>query len=242
MTLRMRQMIACAIACAAGAANAELPDETKYKGRATASAAFASGNAPSRRLYGDAELTARAPAYRYDLSGKIEERAEEGARTVSIWRAGGNRDHFLDSTRFLYARGAVEHDGAKDLERRLSAGAGFGADLASSERARLSVRAGLDLVGERRTGLPARNYPALGWALKASYRLEASRAELFHEQDGLRDLRENGVVLHTKSGLRIPVAQRLSASVQLNVDWESHPAPGVKPTDSVLLFGATLDW
>lgn len=230
------------MACAAGAANAQAPEEPAYKGRATASAAFASGNAPSRRLYGDAELTARAPAYRYDLSGKVEERAEEGARTVSIWRAGGNRDHFLDADRFLYARGAIEHDGAKDLERRLSAGAGYGADLVSTERARLSARGGLDVVEERRTGLPARNYPALGWALKASYRLEASRAELFHEQDGLRDLRDHGVVLHTKSGLRIPVAQGLSASVQLNVDWESRPAPGVHPTDTVLLFGAALDW
>jgi hypothetical protein len=234
-------MLACAIACAARAACAE-PEDPEYKGRATVSAAFASGNAASRRLYADSELTARAPQYRYDFSGKVERRSEPGADSVSIWRAGGNRDHFLDGARFVYARAAAEHDGAKDLDRRLSAGGGYGEDVVATELARLSLRGGLDLVSERRSGEPARDYPALGWALKASHKFPGSKAELFHEHDGLRDLRANAFVVHSRSGVRFPLAAGLNASVQLNVDWESRPAPGRKPTDAVLLFGAGLDW
>jgi len=51
---------------------------TTYTGRAALSANYTSGNAPSRRLYSDAELTARAAEYRYQLGGKFERRSEQG--------------------------------------------------------------------------------------------------------------------------------------------------------------------
>jgi hypothetical protein len=34
----------------------------------------------------------------------------------------------------------------------------------------------------------------------------------------------------------------LSATAQVNVDWESHPAPGRKSTDSTLLVGLSYAW
>jgi putative salt-induced outer membrane protein YdiY len=238
-----RELIAAILACTSGAALADDAAPVAYKSRASFSAAYASGNSTSRRLYGDAELTARAPEYRYQLGGKVERRSEEAAAdSVSVWRASANRDRFLDPARFVYVRAALEHDGAKDLARRASAGAGYGADLVRGAQAQLSLRGGLDLVEERRYGFEPRSYPALGWALKASYALAGTRTELFHEHDGLRDLREGGVVLHSKTGVRIPVLAKLSATVQLNVDWESRPAPGRKPTDATLLIGATYDW
>ena len=60
---------------------------TTYTGRIALSANYASGNAPSRRLYGDGELTARAAAaYRSQLSGKAEHRADPGSEANSAAR------------------------------------------------------------------------------------------------------------------------------------------------------------
>lgn len=235
----MRGMfIACLLACAAGAVRAD----TTYTGRAALSANYASGNAPSRRLYGDGELTARAAAYRYQLAGKVERRSEPGADATSAWRASGNHDRFLGTTRrFAYARGSLEHDSAKDLALRSSAGLGLGADLVQSARAGVSLRGGLDYVTERRELGESRDYPALGWGLKATYAPRPS-LELFHEHDGLRDLRENGVVVHSKTGLRVPFTPALSVTAQLNVDWESRPAPGRESTDTTLLLGVSYAW
>jgi hypothetical protein len=234
----LRGFIACLLACAASAVRAD----TLYTGRAALSANYASGNAPSRTLYGDAELTARASEYRYQLGGKVERRREPGAEPTSAWRASGNHDRFLDSTRrFAYVRASLEHDSAKDLELRSTAGLGLGADLVQSARAGVSARGGLDYVTERRELGEDRAYPALGWGLKATCAPSPS-LELFHEHDGLRDLRENGVVVRSKTGLRVPFTPALSAAVQVNVDWESRPAPGRKSTDATLLVGLAYAW
>jgi hypothetical protein len=40
----------------------------------------------------------------------------------------------------------------------------------------------------------------------------------------------------------MPLLQRISASVQLNVDWERRPAPGRHSTDTTLLFGVNYAW
>jgi Protein of unknown function, DUF481 len=198
---------------------------TTYTGRAALSANYTSGNATSRRLYGDAELTARAARHRYQLGGKIERRAEDGADATSAWRTAGNLDRFLDARRFAYVRGALEHDSAKDLELRSSAGFGLGAELVQAANVQVSLRGGLDYVQERRDAGEERDYPALGWGLRATY-APWPALELFHEHDGLRNLRANGVVVHSKTGLRIPFTPALSATAQVNVDWESRPAPG----------------
>ena len=214
---------------------------TTYTGRIALSANYSSGNAPSRRLYGDGELTARAAAYRYQLSGKVEHRADPDTEASSAWRASGNHDRFLGAVRFVYARGSLEHDSAKDLALRSSAGVGLGADVVQLVRATVSVRGGLDYVTERRDLGEDRDYPALGWGLKATY-APTVWLELFHEQDGLRDLSESGVVFHSRTGLRVPFTPALSATAQVNVDWESHPAPGRKSTDSTLLVGLSYAW
>jgi hypothetical protein len=105
----------------------------------------------------------------------------------------------------------------------------------------VSLRGGLDYVTERRYSDEDRNYPALGWGLKATY-APWPALELFHDHDGLRNLRENGVVVHSKTGLRVPFTTALSAVAQVNVDWESRPAPGRESTDSTVLMGLNYAW
>lgn len=215
---------------------------TTYTGRAALSAAYASGNSTSERLYGDAELTARAAGSRTQVSGRIEHRAEQDADATSAWRANANRDRFLDEARFIYLRGSLEHDRAKDLRQRAAAGFGYGAELVASEEANVSLRGGLDYLAQRRYAGDPEDYPALGWGLKATYAPWGPRLELFHEHEGFRNLRASGVVLRSKTGARVPFAPALSATAQVNVDWESRPAPGRKPTDTTLVVGVNYAW
>lgn len=219
----------------------ELGDDLAYTGHATLAAAYASGNTDSERVYADAELTARTLAYRYQLSGRIERRSEPLAQEVSAWRGGASYDRFLDAKRFVYVRGSLEHDRAKDLRRRTSAGFGYGAELVATEHASVSLRGGLDYLSEERYAAPGERYPALGWGLKAAYAPWGPRLELFHEHEGFRNLDDSAIVLRSKTGLRMPLAG-MSATAQLNVDWESRPAAGREPTDSVLLLGVDYAW
>jgi hypothetical protein len=100
------------------------------------------------------------------------------------------------------------------------------------------VRGGLDYVAVERLFGPKERYPAFGWGVKASYSPWGPRLELFHEQEGFWNLEHTDVViLRSKTGVRLPLVDRLNATAQLNVDWERRPAPGRVPTDSTLLLG-----
>lgn len=208
-----------------------------YAGRFTLSAAYTRGNTEDERLHGEAEFTARARLYRYTLSALADRRDEPLGGVNTAWRAGGNYDRFLKPDRFLYARGSLEHDRAKDIAQRAAVGGGYGADLVDTPRASLSVRAGLDYVTLDRYVGPNERYPAFGWGVKATYK------PFFHENEGFWNLEDTDTVtVRSKTGIRFPLWQGLGFSAQLNLDWESEPAPGRKSTDSTLLVGVDYAW
>lgn len=216
---------------------------TTYSGRAALAASYVRGNAESERFYGDGEFTGRARAYRYTLSGKAERRAEPPAGSNVAWLANANYDRFVAARRFLYVRGSLEHDRSKDIDRRSALGGGYGAQLAESERLNVSLRGGLDYVAVERSAAPDERYPALGWAFKADARPWDARLQAFHEHEGFWNLEDAArLFVRSKTGLRMPLIARLSASAQLNVDWERRPAPGRKATDTTLLLGLDYSW
>jgi putative salt-induced outer membrane protein YdiY len=207
-----------------------------YAGRVTLSAVYTRGNTQDERINGDGEFTARAREHRYALSAKVERHDAPASGANTAWLAGASYDRFLAAERFVYARGSLEHDRAKDLAQRATAGAGYGAELAKG-RASLTLRGGLDYVAVDRYAAANERYPALGWGIKAGY------APWFHEHEGFWNLEDTEAVLvRSKTGLRFPLLQGLGLSAQLNLDWERKPAPGRKSTDSTLLFGVDYAW
>lgn len=209
-----------------------------YAGRALLSAAYTRGNVDSDHVHLDADFTARGKAYRYNLSGRIERRSQPLAQTNSAWLAGASYDRFLDGRQFAYVRGSLEHDRAKDVDRRAAAGIGYGLQLLETSTSNLSVRGGLDYVAVERFSGPQEEYPAFGWGIKAGFAPWGPQLELFHEQEGFWNLEDtDAVILRSKSGLRLPLVERLNATAQLNIDWERRPAPGRVSTDSTLLLG-----
>lgn len=214
-----------------------------YAGRTTLSAAYTGGNVESERLYADAELTARALRYRYAISGRVEQREDPALGDNSAWLAAANYDRFFAGRHFGYGRASFERDEAKDLDRRSALGLGYGVDLLDSPVAKLSVRGGPEYVVVERFVGPHEEYPAAGWGIKGSWLPGGGRLELFHEQDGFWNLEDTDVVtLRSKTGLRVPVMARLNATAQINMDWESEPAPGRASTDRTLLLGLDYTW
>jgi hypothetical protein len=209
-----------------------------YAGRALLSAAYTRGNVDSDQVHVEGDFTARAREYRYNLSGRADRRSAAAVEENTAWLAGASYDRFLDERQFAYIRGSLEHDRAKDVDQRLAAGVGYGLQLLETPAASVSVRGGLDYVAVERLAGPQERYPALGWGVKASYAPWGPRLELFHEQEGFWNLEDTDVViLRSKTGLRLPLVERLNATAQVNLDWEREPVPGSVSTDSTLLLG-----
>ena len=216
---------------------------TAYGGHVNFSASTVRGNNTSERVYADADFVGRAKLYRYGLSGKITRSSDAGRSTASNWLGQANYDRFLDQDRFLYARTSLQHDRFKDLDLRASLGAGYGKDLIETERVKVTLRAGLDQVTIDHAAAAHESFQALGWGLHATYKFHDGGPVAFHDQDGYWNLRQRDrVAMRSRTGLRIPVFEKLSATAQLNLDWDRSPASKSKPTDATLLLGVTYAW
>jgi putative salt-induced outer membrane protein YdiY len=221
----------------------ESGEGVSYAGRATLSGTFARGNTTSDRVYAEGDFGARARHWRYALTGKLLQARDAEGTTASNWLGSGNFDRFLDDDAFVYARASAERDRFRDISRRVTVGAGYGRQLLQTERTSLSVRGGPELISVSRLEGPDDTSPALGWGLNLSHRLDLMSAELFHDQRGFRTLgSDTQLSLRSRTGLRVPFVSGLTASVQLNLDWDDSAAGGRRGTDATWLLGLGYAW
>ena len=223
----------------AAAAPKEKPsrDESR-KGHVNVAASYSRGNTSTDSLYAEAAFAKREMDRRYALGGKVKRASEGGVKTASNALVEANHDWFLENGDFWYVRGSGERDRFKDIDSRFTIGTGYGQRLIDSDRTQLSVRAGPDFVVVNRIAGEDENYPALGWGAEFTHWLIPDRVEAFHNQDGFWNLDDTSqVTLRSRTGLRVPLTKRISANLQLNLDWEKEPAPGRKATDTTWLLG-----
>ncbi|RIK91935.1 MAG: DUF481 domain-containing protein [Burkholderiales bacterium] len=213
-------------------------------GRINLSGALLRGNSNGERLYVESDFNTRARDWRYSLGLKARRERDAGNLVSSNALLSGNYDRFLaGSARFGYLRASLEADRLRDIDLRSTLGAGLGMQLLQTERTQLSVRGGLDAVDVRRALGPDESYPALGWGVNLSRRTSWFAAELFHDQTGFWNLDDAAqVTVRSRSGIRLPFVSGLTASLQLNLDWEGEPAAGRHATDASWLVGVGYAW
>jgi putative salt-induced outer membrane protein YdiY len=218
------------------------PDEsgtsTVTSGHATLSAATTSGNSSGTRTYADADYSVRGKRYRWSFSGKANRVTDSGQETASNWLTSGDFDRFVAADRFLYARASAEHDPFKDIDLRTAVGGGYGYQFVENQKTKVSLRGGLDYVVVDRATSPNERYPALGWGFKSSHQFDGSGSEAFHEHDGYWNFRNGGdITIRSRTGLRVPLLDGLTATAQVNVEWDRTPAEGRKSTDTTSVLG-----
>ncbi|MCB1888689.1 MAG: DUF481 domain-containing protein [Rhodocyclaceae bacterium] len=216
-----------------------------YKGRANLAMSANSGNSDTRRVQGEVKFGAAARAYRYTLAAGGEMQQDNDATNTFKWRLGADYDRFTrrDRKRFVYGRTSLEHDRFADIRLRATTGAGYGFQVIETEDIDLSLRLGVDLVFLQRIDDDDEKYPAAGWGVRYNQVLLKDKAEFFHEQEGFVEMgAPSNLSVLSKTGLRFPVVDTLSASAQLNVDYEGEPGDGRKPYDTTLVFGLGYDW
>ncbi len=213
-------------------------------GRVTVSGAVLRGNSEGERLYIESDFNTSARDWRYSLGLKARRERDHGNLVSSNWLLTGNYDRFLSGTaRFRYLRASLEEDRFRDIDLRSTVGAGLGMQLLSTDRTQLSLRGGLDLVDLRRNEQPDEIFPALGWGVNYTHRVPWFSAELFHDHAGYWNLEDFGqVTMRSRSGIRVPFISGLTASLQLNLDWEGEPTEGRRATDASWLIGLGYEW
>lgn len=218
---------------------------TEYKGRINLAGSATSGNSDTTQLAIETELSGVAKTSRFTTRLRGEQRTENGGTSASNGLASADRDWFLGQKHkdFVYGRTSAEHDRFRDLASRFTAGGGYGVQLVENDDVGLSVKGGLDYVRENRYDEQSQSYPALGWGLRYRHWLVGRSAEFFHEQDGYMNVDEvEDVTWRSRTGMRVPIADRLTAQVQGLYGWEGKPAKGKESGDLSLQFGVGYEW
>jgi len=209
-----------------------------YKRRINVAANVVRGNTDSGRVYGEGEFVARAKQYRYRLWAQGTHASNDGDTTESNWRATASYDWFLRPRHFVYGRASFEQDEFRDIKLRTQLGGGYGVQVIESKDVELSLQAGPDLVRKIAYDGPDETFAAAAWGVHYAQWLLSRAMQAYFDQSGFWNLETTSdVVIHTNTGVRVPVVAGLNATAGLKVDWDNDPAPGTDSTDTTVLFG-----
>lgn len=213
------------------------PDRTVVNGRASVGGSLTSGNTDTQTLHLDGEVVARNPTQRVTLGGELNQAEQDGAETAANWRLGLKYDHFLARKTFLYANTRFDHDNQADLDLRSTVGAGAGRQIFDRDDLKLSVEGGLSLVNEDYGSAEDQQFPGARAALRYEQAVWGDRLRLFHDSDLLLSLEAiDDYLYQSRTGVRVPMGEKLSVGAQVNVDYDAVPAAGKDTTDTALIF------
>jgi putative salt-induced outer membrane protein YdiY len=178
----------------------------------------------------------------FDGSGDLEK--DNGVKTRQQANLNGKYDHFLNKQRYLYSGLGFEHDKFSDLILRTTVSAGSGYQIHENERTNLSIEAGPAYIWEDFDTSKDDEYAAAHWALRFDhYLFKTWKLQAFHRHSLDWSVEDASVYLFkSQTGLRIPILNRLQATLQANFDRNNAPAAGTRKNDYEYLMTGGYSW
>lgn len=211
--------------------------DVEYSGQLDFGGALNRGNTSDTQFNFLGSFEARAISYRYSLGMELNEARAAGATTTSTQRLRGQYDAFLSAKDYLFVNAKAERDELADLDLRTTLGAGYGRQFIERRNTRLAGQVGLSYVRENYGVAADQSFPGLALGLKYDRKFLGGKLVYFQYHDldvSLQDAQD--ALLRTRLGIRVPIAQGLNVSTQLNLDYDTAPAVGNENLDSGLIF------
>ncbi len=180
--------------------------------------------------------------------GKFEHRGylyldtdeSEGETTRDTFDAGYDlRYYFRDK---WYALGSIGYfkDELKDIDSRITLGAGVGYQFFGTDIASLSTDLGVVMVLEDLDGDSESN-PALRWGVDYQRWLDFEKLEYFYGHEVLKILdSDRGEIYKANTGIRIHLSERWNANARVDMIHETKPPVGSHKTDLTYSIGVGL--
>jgi putative salt-induced outer membrane protein YdiY len=213
----------------------------RLEGRASLGGVFNRGNSEDDSVSFDTEIVARTPDHRYTLAAEVNEAESNGISTTSNRALSVQYDTFLSEKEYLFLNARGERDQLADLELRSSVGGGYGYQFFENDRAKLSTEYGLAYIKEEYQLAPDESFPSLSLGLNYERKFWKRRLVFFNTNDllvSLEDAADSSAKM--KWGIRVPIVDNVNVATQLNMAYDNMPPPGIKKTDTSLVFNVGL--
>ena len=172
--------------------------------------------------------------------------------TLSRQESNGERSREEDDFRYTYNWSFAKRWGAygllgylsdpiRDLDKRVSVGAGLDYEVWDSAARAWTMGFGLDFIDEEIGGETNEN-TAAHWIFRFSHDLLSGDVEFFHNHDIYYNMtgRDNEV-FRSRTGFAYELTDDIDATLQLNYDYETEPAAGFDKDDLQYLIGVKVE-
>lgn len=215
----------------------------RVKGNASAGLIVNQGNTDTQSLYLEGQVSARTAANRYTTGAQATRSEDDGRTTADSTRGWIEYDHFLSERWYLSSSALFTRDEFQDLRLRSALAVSTGYQIVETDRATASAELGASFVDEDFYDAVDESYPAARWALDMSWSFADGNLDLFHSQEGFLDLDSgDDVLLRSKTGVRFNLFKGFIATAQVNLDYDTDPAPGREKEDRRYLFNLGVEW
>ncbi|MCG5528526.1 DUF481 domain-containing protein [Halorhodospira sp. 9621] len=230
---------AVALATAGGSAAADGREASASLG-----IAINQGNTESERYNLNADYLERTNAHRFTANLELNRGKDgDGDEDVNNSRIGAGYDWFFHGPWYANSNLSWRQDRKADLRQRYVAGIGAGYQFFDDDRIRLSAEAGPTYISEEKLDSGDRNREAAArWALDYRQYFMEGALRFFHRHELISELSDSDEWFVTsRTGLRMPLMENLSASLQLNYDYDNNTEADSR-YDATTLVNLTYDW
>jgi putative salt-induced outer membrane protein YdiY len=205
--------------------------------------AFNNGNSTNRNMQFNGESVLRGLENRYTVQGYYYWAEDNDQQTQNNARVRGQYDHFFTKQWFSYLNTVQEKDRFRDIKLRSTYGVGSGYQIFEGEKLNLSVEGGVSLVKQDYYQESDDTHTALRWAVNYNQYLFDSFVQAFHRHEVLYTPRApSQILVYSSTGLRFPFIFGLSASTQVDYNYDSRPVDDRVKGDTRALFTLGYSW
>jgi len=179
---------------------------------------------------------------KFELNGDLED--SNGKSTQQNAEFLTDYDHFLNEKLFTSASLLLEHEKFADLDLRTTLTSGIGYQIFENKRMNLFIEGGPGYIWENFDEDKNEDFPIAFWALKFDqYLFNEWKLQAFHNHQYNQSFeRASDFIFTASTGLRIPLANNLQATIQYNFDWDNTPSDNADEDDHETLITAGYTW
>ncbi len=208
-----------------------------WESRADVTTSITSGNSDTAAYNLRAETKRKFESSRHRIAAALDRSEDDGDVIKDEYDIDYEYNRFFSEKWFFSANSEYFQDQLKDVDYRITLGAGLGRQFWDNSLGALQAELGISAVIEELDADSEVN-PALRWALRYNRFLVEKRLELVHNHEilALADS-DRGQILDSSTGLRLQVSDSIDATMTLDWRYETEPADGRKESDFTYTLG-----